>query len=104
MEDSIIFNDPLLLILLAVALFLSVFDIFKRSSGYVFPLISIVLTLGVLTYALLLGATMYEVATVLMVFAAVNLLSFGGKEAPTERRKEKLEEKKTEHEEQGGLL
>ncbi len=79
MEGSIIFNDPLLLLLLGIALFLSVFDVLKRSSGYVFPLISILITLGTLTYAMLLGATMYEVATVLMVFAAVNLFSFGAK-------------------------
>ncbi len=79
MEGSIIFNDPLLLLLLAIALFLSVFDIVKRASGYVFPLLSILLTLGVITYAMLEGATMYEATTVLTAFAAINLLSFGAK-------------------------
>ena len=79
MENSIIFNQPLLLILLGIALFLSVFDARKRASGYLFPLFSVLLVLGTLTYATLLGATLYETATVLMLFAAVNLLSFGSK-------------------------
>ena len=60
-------------------LFLSVFDIKCRASGYVLPLISILITLCTLAYAMLLGASLYETVTVLMLFAAVNLLSFGSK-------------------------
>lgn len=77
MESSVIFNEPLLLILLGIALFLSVFDIKRKSSGYVLPLLSILITLCTLAYAMLLGASLYETATVLMIFAAINLLSFG---------------------------
>ena len=77
MENSVIFNQPLLLILLGIALFISVFDIKKRASGYFLPLLSILITLGMLAYAILLGASLYETATVLMLFAAVNLLSYG---------------------------
>lgn len=77
MENSVIFNQPLLLILLGIALLLGVFDIKKRASGYILPLLSILITLGTLAYAILLGASLYETATVLMLFAAVNLLSYG---------------------------
>jgi hypothetical protein len=77
MESSVIFNEPILLILLGLALFLSVFDMKKRASGYILPLLSILITLCTLAYAMLLGATLYETATVLMLFAAVNLLSYG---------------------------
>ncbi|MBO5458167.1 MAG: hypothetical protein J6A24_04345 [Clostridia bacterium] len=55
------------------------FDIKCRASGYVLPLISILITLCTLAYAMLLGASLYETVTVLMLFAAVNLLSFGSK-------------------------
>lgn len=79
MEDSVIFNSPFLLLCLGIALFLSVFDLKKRSSGFVLPLLSILLALGTVSYALLLGATFYEAATVLILFGAVNLLSFSRK-------------------------
>ena len=79
MENSVIFNSPILILLLITALFLCVFDMEKRVSGYVLPLLSILITIGTLTYAMLLGATMYEVATVFILFASVNLLAYGGK-------------------------
>lgn len=79
MENSVIFNSPILILLLITALFLCVFDMEKRASGYVLPLLSILITIGTLTYAMLLGATMYEVATVFILFASVNLLAYGGK-------------------------
>ncbi len=107
MENSVIFNEPLLLLLLGIALFIGVFDVGKRASGYVFPLLSALIAIGTLTYAMLLGASMYEVATVLMVFVAVNLLSFGVKAEhaePKVDKAEKSENKSSKNEEQGGLL
>ncbi len=71
--ESIIFSTPLLLILYGVALFLSIFDLFRRASGYLFSILSALLFTGATCYALLLGASYEEAGLVTLVFLALHL-------------------------------
>lgn len=76
MAESVIFNSPLLLCGYGIALFLCVFDLVKRSSGWVFPLLSGLFCLVTSGFALLCGAELTEAGTVLLVFLALNLLAY----------------------------
>ena len=73
--DSVIFNTPLLVILYSFALLFAVIGL-KRPLSAVLPFVSIVISLLTTGYAILLGATLFEVALVLLVFLAVNLTVF----------------------------
>ena len=73
MEESVIFNSPLLLICYGTALLLCVFEIKKRISGYVLPILSALVCLLTTAYALLKGATLYETSTIILIFLIVNL-------------------------------
>ncbi|MBQ7323294.1 MAG: hypothetical protein IJW96_01870 [Clostridia bacterium] len=73
MEESIIFNNPLLLVGYGIALIFCVWGIKERIWGYVFPILSACFCVLTTTYALLLGASLYEVGTVVLVFLLLNL-------------------------------
>lgn len=79
MAESVIFNSPLLLAGYGAALFLCVFDLFKRSSGILFPLFSAILSLATSGAALLSGASLTETGTALLVFLILNLTVYGNK-------------------------
>lgn len=55
MTDSVLLNSPLILICYGIALFLCVFELFKRSSGYVIPIISACVSIATTAYALVAG-------------------------------------------------
>ena len=72
MVDSVLLNTPVLL-LIAAALFLCLFDkLCKATRGWV-TVASAVLAVGAAAYALLLGAGTGEVLTVLLLFLCLNL-------------------------------
>lgn len=71
--ESVIFSSPLLLILYGVAIFFCIFDLIKRASGYIFPVISAIIFVGTTVYAFLLGAGYVEVGVVVLIFLALNL-------------------------------
>lgn len=77
MEDSIIFNSPTLILLYCLAL-LFLFLTFTFKSRYVFPLLSLVTVLGTTVYALLLGCSLWEAATVLMIFLFIHMVLYKG--------------------------
>lgn len=79
MTESVIFNSPVLIAGYSIALFFCVFDLFKHSSGYVFPILSAVSCVATTIAALMLGAELYEVASVIMIFLALNLSVYAGK-------------------------
>lgn len=79
MAESVIFNSPVLIAGYSIALFFCIFDLFKHSSGYIFPVISAVACVTTTVAALILGAGLYEVALVMMVFLALNLSVYWGK-------------------------
>lgn len=70
--DSVIFSSVPLLVLYGGAMALSIFDLIKRASGYVFPVISAVIFTGTTIYALILGAGYEEVGIVALVFLLLN--------------------------------
>lgn len=79
MAESVIFNSPLLLAGYGVALFLCIFDLFKHSSGILFPLLSAIVSLATSGASLLCGATLTETGTVLLLFLMLNLTVFCNK-------------------------
>jgi len=73
--ESIILSSPLLAVLYAIALIFSIAGL-KKPSGAILPSVSIVICLLTTGYAILKGASIFEIAIVLLVFLAVNLLIF----------------------------
>ncbi len=73
--ESVILQRPLVaaLILYGAALFLLLFDRAYRATRGIFSLISTVLAVIATAYSLLMGATMWECATVLLVFLLLNM-------------------------------
>jgi len=76
MTESVLLNSPVLLIGYDLALFFCVFDLVKRSSGYVFPVISIVLCVITTVGAYLLGCSHQEISSVILIFLILNLTVF----------------------------
>ena len=71
--ESVILQQPLALALYGVALFLLLFDRAYRATKGIFTLISTALTAIATAYCLLAGATLWESATVLLVFLLLNM-------------------------------
>ena len=74
--ESVIFSSPYLLVAYGIALFFCIFDIVRRSSRYVFLLLSAVICIGTSIAAFLMGAGYTEIGIVMLVFLALNLISF----------------------------
>ena len=74
MAESVIFNSPFLLLLYGIGLALALFELFTKETGFVLPLISLAVAVGTSIYALLLGAGLFEVALVLVIYLLVNLI------------------------------
>lgn len=70
--ESIFFTTPILWIGYAIALFLCIFDLLRKTSG-IFSAISLVIVAGTTAYALLLGADLLEAGFVVMCFLVLNL-------------------------------
>ena len=77
--ESVILQEPLILsiLLYGFALFFQLFDRQHRATRGIFTLISTVLAVMATAYSLIMGAGLWECATVMMVFL---LLNMGGKE------------------------
>ncbi len=73
MENSVLFNNPVILIGYIVALAIAVVALIKKPHWSV-SIISVLLFAAVTTYALLLGAPLYEVGAVAALFFIVQLL------------------------------
>lgn len=71
--NSVILQTPLALVLYGIALGLCLFDKHYKATGGVVTLISTALAVGATVYALVMGATLVECATVLMVFLLANM-------------------------------
>lgn len=73
MAESTILNSPVLLLLFSAALFLCLFDRLQKATRGWFSVAAAVLAVGAAAYALILGAGMGEVITVLLLFLCLNL-------------------------------
>ena len=71
--DSVILQTPLVLVLYGIALALCLFDRHYKATGGIATMISTALAVGATVYALVMGATLVECATVLMVFLLANM-------------------------------
>ena len=76
MPESVIFNSPFILIFYLLAFVISLIDFKRRTSGYICTIATAIIFIFNTVYALLLSATLYEVATVTMIFLLLNLLSY----------------------------
>ena len=72
---GIILNTPILIILYGIAFFFCVYDLIKKATGYVFPLLSAGIFVCASVYAFLLGAGFAEVAAVALLFLLLHLIS-----------------------------
>ena len=73
MNESVILQTPLALVLFGIALALCLFDRHYKATNGVATLISTALAVGATVYAILMGASLVECATVLMVFLLANM-------------------------------
>lgn len=86
MENSVILTSPIILTLLAGSIILSVYNLIKRPNTFIIALISLVIGLGTLTFALIYGASMQEVLIVLLLLGLINIPGFSFKDSiPTEK-------------------
>ncbi len=71
--DSVILSSPLALLLYGAALFLCLFDRQYQASKGLFTILSAILSLAATAYSLILGAGLWEGATVLLIFLLLNM-------------------------------
>ena len=73
--ESVILQEPLVmsLVLYGIALALLLFDRHYRATKGVFTFVSTALSVLATAYSLLMGASMWECATVLLVFLLLNM-------------------------------
>lgn len=74
MASSVIFNSPILLVLYGLALAIALFELVNRSTGFVLPIVSLAIVIGTSIYAILLGATLFEIAIIVLVFLLLSLI------------------------------
>ena len=72
MSESVILSSPLLLVLYGIALGLTVYDNLKKT-GMILPVLSAFIAVGASVYALLSGASLYEVAAAVSIILIVLL-------------------------------
>lgn len=90
MESIVIFDNPLILSGYGAALLIGIYGIWKRVGGFWMPLLSAVCCAVTTTYALLNGASFYEVGMMMLVFLLLNIPIYkkedGDKEDENEKR------------------
>lgn len=70
---SVILSSPLALFLYGIALFLNLFDRHYRMTKGFLTIISCAVCVGATAYAIVIGASLWECATVLLVFLLLNM-------------------------------
>lgn len=71
--ESVILFSPLALFLYGIALFLNLFDRHYRMTKGFLTIISCAVCVGATAYAIVIGASLWECATVLLVFLLLNM-------------------------------
>ena len=71
--ESVILFSPLALFLYGIALFLNLFDRHYRMTKGFLTIISCAVCVGATAYAIVIGASLWECATVLIVFLLLNM-------------------------------
>ena len=83
MGESVIFNSPALLAGLLIVIVLLIFAQKTHSGGYILPIVTMVLSLGVLFLAFLYGASWEEIILVTLLLLAITIVNDknGGEES-----------------------
>lgn len=71
--ESVILSSPLALFFYGIALFLNLFDRHYKMTKGVLTLVSCAFCVGATVYAIAIGASLWECATVLLVFLLLNM-------------------------------
>ena len=71
--ESVILSSPLALFFYGIALFLNLFDRNYRMTKGLLTLVSCAVCVGATVYAVIIGATLWECVTVLLVFQLLNM-------------------------------
>ena len=71
--ESVILASPLAVVLYGIALFLNLFDRHYKMTKGVLTILSCAVCVGATAYAILIGASLWECATVLLVFLLLNM-------------------------------
>jgi len=71
--DSLILQSPLALVLYGAALFLNLFDRRYRATNGWMTVASAFFAVGATAYALIIGAGLWECATILLIFLLLNM-------------------------------
>lgn len=71
--ESVILRSPLALLAYGTALFFCLYDRVYKATGWLFTVLSAVLAIAASAYSLILGASLWETATVLLVFLLLNM-------------------------------
>ena len=71
--ESVILSSPLALFFYGIALFLNLFDRHYKMTMGVLTLVSCALCVGATVYAIVIGASLWECAAVLLVFLLLNM-------------------------------
>ena len=79
MSESVILQSPLFLLIYGLALAVNLFGLMKKA-GFVWLILSALLVITASAFALLAGAGLYEIVTVLLIFLLINLKKIRGTE------------------------
>lgn len=71
--ESVILSSPMALFFYGIALFLNLFDRHYKMTKGVMTLFSCALCVGATVYSIFIGASLWECATVLLVFLLLNM-------------------------------
>lgn len=71
--ESVILQSPLAIILYGIALFLNLFDRHYRMTRGWLTIVSAAVAIGATAYAILIGTSLWECATALLIFLLLNM-------------------------------
>ena len=86
--EGVLFSSPIILGGFALALTILIFELRTNSTGYFLPVLSVLLSIAVIIYAILLGATLQEIVIALLLFVIINLAGLKAEKSPLDDEKE----------------
>lgn len=76
MQDSVIFNSPVILAGIFIILLLMLLDLRYHSGGYILPFVTTLASVLLTLYTIIAGAELQEVAILLMIFLVFNIFGY----------------------------
>ncbi len=75
-----LFNSPFMIIGFIIAILLFIFDMVKRPKSIIAIFVAVLIAVAMISYSLIMGATMQEVLIIILIFSALALNVFIKKE------------------------